>query len=218
MRPEYQQNMSRLPSNIKAVIFDLGNVLIDLDYPKCIAAFSNAANRNKEAIEELVVTAPMLQEFEVGKITPEDFQRNINELLGSELSMAQLEKVWNSMLKSVGVERLELIADMRATYQTYVLSNTNSIHKEAFEQMVLEATGADGIGAYFDKVYLSHEIGYRKPNSDCYEYVISDIGLKPEEMLFLDDRLDNIEAAWACGIKAIQIEDADQQLKELLKN
>lgn len=209
--------MNDLLRKIEVVIFDLGEVLIDLNYTQVIRGFSEAARKNQQEIREMVVTAPVLQGLEVGKTTPTEFRQQVNDLLDAHLDEDAFDAIWNSMLKSVSKSRLEWVEKIGAHFQTYVLSNTNAIHEVCFNQMIKEATGKSSLYDFVDNVYLSHQIGLRKPNLECFQYVIDDIENDPSKMLFLDDRLDNVMAAQASGMKALQITSADLQLKEIFQ-
>jgi len=162
------------------------------------------------------VNAKVLQMFEMGKISPENFRAEISQILDVKLEDSDFDKIWNSMLKSISKERMNKVLEIRKKYKTYILSNSNVIHEPAFEGMVRGATGMSGIRSFVDKAYFSHEIGMRKPDLACYHFVVEDIGLCPSKMLFLDDRLDNVEAAREAGIKAIQIFQPDEQVNEIL--
>ncbi|MEQ8904375.1 HAD family phosphatase [Ekhidna sp.] len=207
--------MSNVLQGIDAIIFDFGNVLIDLDYPRVIKRFSEVAKKNTEEIEELVVTAPILQKFEMGMIGPDEFRAKFNSLLGTKMGERQFEDIWNSMLKSITKERMDKVLQIGKRFDTFILSNTNMIHEIAYEEMIMEETGRASLRDFVKEVYYSHEIGMRKPNLNCYNFVIDDIGLYASRMLFLDDRLENVEAAKKAGMKAIQIFDPDKQLNEI---
>ncbi|SNS86662.1 putative hydrolase of the HAD superfamily [Ekhidna lutea] len=209
--------MSDQLQGIDAIIFDFGNVLIDLDYPRVIRRFSEVANKNQEEIEELVVTAPVLQKFEMGMIGPDEFRASINKLLGTQMGEMQFEDIWNSMLKSITKERMNKVLKIGERFDTYILSNTNIIHEIAYEEMIMVETGRPSLRDFVKEVYYSHEIGMRKPNLNCYNFVIDDIGIYASRMLFLDDRLDNVEAAKKAGMKAIQILDPDNQLNKIFE-
>lgn len=209
------QRMSNLLQGVDAIIFDFGNVLIDLDYPRVIREFSRVAKRNTEEIEEMVVTAPILQQFEIGMSSPSEFRKAINQLLGTQMGDNQFDAIWNSMLKSITKERMNKVLKIGKQFDTYILSNTNIIHELAYEEMIMEATGRPSLRDFVKEVYYSHEIGMRKPNQECYEFVIEDIGIYPSRMLFLDDRLDNVEAAQQAGMKAVQVFDPDKQLNQI---
>ncbi len=207
--------MSNLLQGIDVIVFDLGNVLIDLDYPRIIREFRKVAQKNQKNIEKLVVDAKVLRMFEVGKIDPERFREEVNKILEVRLSEIKFDQIWNSLLKSVNKSRLEKILTIKKKFKTYILSNSNLIHELAFEEMVLDATGAMSIRDFVDKAYFSHEIGMRKPDEACYQFVIDEIDLHPCKILFLDDRLDNIKAAKSVGMKAVQIFQPDKQINEI---
>ncbi len=207
--------MSDVLQGIDAIIFDFGNVLIDLNYPEVIRRFTEVAKKNKERVEELVVTAPVLQEFEMGMIGSDEFRTKINSLLGTNMGELQFEDIWNSMLKSITKERMDKVIKIGERFDTFILSNTNKIHEIAYDEMIMMENGKDTLRDFVKKVYYSHEMGMRKPNLDCYKFVIDDIGCDPSGMLFLDDRLDNIEMARKAGMRAIQIFDPDKQLNEI---
>lgn len=207
--------MSEQLNGIEAVIFDFGEVIIELDYPRVIAGFSEVASKNIEEIHELVVTAPILKEFEVNKISTSEFRAGVNDLLGMSLDDVTFDAIWNSMLKNLPKERMDILAQVGERFDTYILSNTNVIHEKAYNKMILDVTGKPNLHEFVNKAYFSQDIGLRKPGKECYQHVIEDIGLEPEKMLFLDDRLDNIEGARSCGLKTVHVTDASLQLKTI---
>ena len=209
--------MSDLLQGVDVIIFDLGNVLIDLDYPKIIQEFKKVANKNQDNIRKLVMDSKVLNKFETGQIEPERFLAAVNQILDTNLSEDEFEQIWNSMLKSISKERMDKVLKIGKRFDTYILSNTNITHELAFEAMVVDATGKDSIRDFVKEAYFSHEVGMRKPNADIYEFVIDDISNYASRMLFLDDRLDNVEAARVAGMKAMQIFHPDKQLNELFR-
>lgn len=212
------QRMSELLKGIEVVIFDFGEVLIELDYPRVVEGFSKAASRNKEAIEELIVTSPILQDFECGRLTPGEFRAGVNQLLGCSLSDDTFDEIWNSMLKNLPKSRMDILQKVSQRFDTYLLSNSNVIHEEAFNKMIVEVTGKRSMHELMKKAYFSQDIGLRKPYLECFEYVAAEIGTKPEHILFLDDRLDNIQGAQEAGWRTVQIVNADKQLREIFES
>ncbi len=210
--------MSEQLKGIEAIIFDFGEVIIELDYPKVIDGFSKEANKNIDEINELVVTSPILKEFEVSKITPDEFRAGVNNLLGMSLDDVTFDATWNLMLKNLPKERMDILEVVGKRFDTYVLSNSNVIHEKAYNQMILDVTGKPSLHEFVNKAYFSQDIGMRKPGKECYQLVIDEIGLDPSKLLFLDDRQDNIEGAKSCGINTVHVTDAARQLKELFEN
>ncbi len=210
--------MSKLLEGIECVIFDFGEVLLELDYTRVISGFSNISNKHESAIQEVIVTAPLLQEFEMGQITAGEFRSGVNDLLGMSLKAGAFDKIWNSMLKHLPRDRMNLLKEVNDEYETFILSNSNVIHEEAFNKMIYDVTGKSSLHDCVSKCYFSQDIGLRKPNQNCYEYVINEIGVAPEKMLFLDDRSDNIEGAKLAGLNVFQVTSADEQLHTIFKN
>lgn len=207
--------MSELLQGVDTIIFDFGNVMIDLDYPQVIRAFKEVANKNQDNIRKLVMDSKILQKFEMGMISPDRFRAGVNQILDCKLSESKFDAIWNSMLKNVSKPRLDAILKIGEKYNTYILSNTNLIHEIAFEEMVMAATGRPSIREFVKEAYFSHEIGLRKPDLSFYNHLIEDISNYPSRMLFLDDRLDNVESARKAGMKAVQVFDPDKQIKEI---
>ncbi|MEP5613251.1 MAG: hypothetical protein ABJP45_13450, partial [Cyclobacteriaceae bacterium] len=133
--------MSQQLDGIEGVIFDFGEVIIELDYPRVISGFANAAKKNANEIHELVVTAPILRDFEVSKITPSEFRTSVNDLLGMSLRDDEFDSIWNSMLKNLPKERMEILSNVSHRFDTYILSNSNIIHEAAYNKMIKSVTG-----------------------------------------------------------------------------
>lgn len=207
--------MNDLLKKIDAIIFDFGNVLLDLDYDAVMQGFSDVASKNKNEIKEMVVSAPLLQNLEIGAIDPHDFFKGIRKLLGTDASDFELAQIWDSVLNDLSISRMKKLLDVGEKYQTYILSNTNIIHEMTFNRMIKGATGKDSLHDFVNKVYFSHEIGLRKPDVACYQYVIDDIGTDPSRMIFLDDRIENLEGAQQAGLNVLHITNPDQQFAEL---
>ncbi len=198
-------------AKIDTIIFDLGEVIVDLDPAAVINQFGKYSPVEATAeMKELIVNSPELILYETGKITEEEFLVKMNKLLNSQMTMEQFEAAWNLMLKHIPQRRLNLMKSLGKTHQTMILSNTNGIHQRKFDQMIGEATNEVGMHSFVEIAHYSHVIGLRKPEPECYNYVIDHSQLKPEKTLFLDDNPHNIKAAKLLGIQAVQVEFPDQ--------
>ncbi|MCM4169768.1 D-ribitol-5-phosphate phosphatase [Arenibacter antarcticus] len=181
---------------IKNIIFDFGDIFINLDKQVVFKAFIN------QGILEFPPSYLALNDdFEVGKISPDEFisklQSDFNHLSSTEIST-----IWNSMLLDFPEYRLKFIEDLASQkkYRLFLLSNTNALHIPHVEQII----GMDRYVRFkncFEQFYLSHEIRLRKPNKEIYQFVLDNNHLIPEETLFIDDTLENTEAASKLGIK-----------------
>jgi glucose-1-phosphatase len=199
--------------DIKAIIFDLGGVLLDIDYHLTTDAFKNLGVENFNRMYSQADANPLFQRLETGKIKPEEFCQEIMEYVPGVSCEDDVVEAWNSMLLHFRKESIEELKRLRNKYKVYLLSNTNYIHFQSFNKTYKETIGGNFIDL-FDKAYLSHEIGHRKPDSEAYQYVLNENNLKPAETLFIDDSIQNIEAADKLGIKTIFLK-MDMRVEEL---
>lgn len=203
------------PEHYDTVIFDLGEVIIDLNGQAVVDALFTASGRDVD-YKELIVSSPLLQQYETGKISESDFRKGIMDLLSVSFSDDEFDEIWNLMLGDIPIERVNLMNDLKSAYQVMILSNTNPIHERRFDEMVAEQTAGKKMSDFVHHAHYSHDLGYRKPDEEIYRQVINQHHLNPTRTLFLDDRLDNISAARSTGIDAVQVEFPDQ-IFDLLK-
>lgn len=189
--------------DINAIIFDFGGVLFDIDFTKLNHAFSELGVQHFEEMYSQKRASPLFQALEEGKISPEEFYLDFCKETNSKLGNEQIEIAWNSILVRFRKEALETIKKIRPKYKLYLLSNTNKIHRQAFNKIYNEQIGEGSLEDYFDKAYYSHEIGCRKPGKEPYEIVLKENQLIPAETLFIDDSVQNIEPARQLGIQTI---------------
>jgi len=180
---------------IKNIIFDLGAVVLNLDQEKTLRAF----RRLGADLDELNHESSLFIDYEVGKIDTEFFLHSLMSRLKGNASKEQLIDAWNAMLLDLPSKRIELLRQIKKKYRLFLLSNTNNLHIEA----VYKEHGKEIFEELFEKIYLSHEIGLRKPNVECYHYVLKDAGIKGSESVFVDDNRANIKGADEAGINTI---------------
>lgn len=188
-------------ATIKNIIFDLGGVLINIDYNKTAGAFRNLGVNNFEDMYTQFTADALFEHLETGHTSEADFYASMNGKGSGPLTPWQVKDAWNAMLLDFRVESFRFLEQLKDKYDLYLLSNTNIIHKTAFDAVFTAQTGAPSINSYFKKAWYSHEVGLRKPNADMYAYVLKDAGLAANETLFIDDSVNNIVAAARLGIK-----------------
>jgi len=199
-------------NGVKAIIFDLGNVIIDLHYDRTVQMLTKLSGFSPEQLGDMLVQAPWLQQFETGAISEQEFRERFSGQLGLRLDVDAFDDMWNSFLGAIAPARIERMRVLRNDYRTFILSNTNSIHVRCFNAQMYSAHGISGLDELVDSVYFSHEVGMRKPNADIYLHVLEKEGLLPRETLFIDDRADNIQAAAALGIRTYHNQRVDDWL------
>ncbi len=187
---------------IRALIFDLGGVVINIDPPRTFAALQRLAAPTVSVTDAFLEHHAVFLDYEKGLIDDAAFRQGIRDLIQRPgLSNAVIDEAWCSMLLDIPPERLELLKRLKAQYRTFVLSNTNQIHVDAFNRIVASVGGQSSLDPYFEKVYFSHDLKMRKPEAQIYQHVLREQGLTPSETLFLNDREDNLAAARAEGLR-----------------
>lgn len=192
--------------NIKNIIFDLGGVIMDVDYQKTIDEFKKLGIKNVESKYTQARQVPDFDQLDTGKISPGEFRNRIRAHSNNELTDKQIDRAWNAMLLDFRRERFILLKELRKHYKTFLLSNTNAIHLDCFMEKLRQTMGIDDLSDYFIEDYYSHRIGLRKPDREVYEYILNRHGLLPEETLFIDDSPQHVEGARKTGLQAHHLE------------
>lgn len=200
--------------NSKAIIFDFGGVILNIDYNKTSKAFQELGVSHFDDIYSQKNANPLFKALEEGKINEEEFYNAFKNSTDTPLTDQQIVDAWNAMLLRFREEALHTLKAIRSKYKLFLLSNTNLIHQNAFNKIYEEQIGEGSLLGYFDKVYYSHEIGYRKPDKEAYEIVLKENNLLPAETLFIDDSIQNIEAAKALGMQTAFLKDG-MKIEEL---
>jgi glucose-1-phosphatase len=188
-------------SQLKNIIFDLGAVLIDIDYKKTENAFIQLGFTNFDEMYTQYTANEVFEKLETGKISNDDFYKTIIGLSEREITALQIKTAWNAILLNWRKNSVAFLKTIGKQYNIYLLSNTNAIHQEAFFESLKIETGITNFNGFFTKAYYSHEIHLRKPNADIFEFVAKDAGINAEESLFIDDSHNNIKTARGLGFK-----------------
>ena len=180
------------------IIFDFGGVLLNLDMSACLAAFKRlGCNTINEYLDHYKQNGLFL-DFEEGKISTADFFKELQKIVGNNASVQDLEKAFLSFLGDVPQYKLDLILQLRKKYRILMLSNINSFIYEYSKRTYFEKNGKT-INDYFEKIYLSCEIGICKPDRRIFDHMTADACLIPEHCLYIDDGKKNIEMAKTLG-------------------
>ena len=193
-------------SKIKNIIFDLGDVILNIDVPVASKSFAELSGREQAEILELFSQNALFRQFETGELDEAGFRNYVRKILDfSDLSDEAIDTAWNSLLLDLPPERVELLQKLAKNYRLFLLSNTSSIHITQVNKILEASTGVEKLGDLFETVFLSYEMGLMKPDPKIYQKVLEQAGLEAEETLFLDDNLANIEAASKLGIDTIHV-------------
>lgn len=195
-----------MKKNYKAVIFDFGNVIINIDLNLTYEAFGKLCFKSPEKIRQIFDENDIFKRYELGLFEDDEFREIVRQSIGFPLNDAEIDQAWNALLLDVPLERIEMLRALREKVPVYLLSNTSSIHIQACEKYFQKDLGISGLNELFTRSFLSYEMGLWKPDPEIYLKVLDEIGLKPEEVLFLDDNPHNVESAAELGINVIKVE------------
>ncbi len=188
----------------KAIIFDLGGVLLDIDFRLTEKAFVDLGVNNFSDFFNQFHSNSLFKKLETG-IDEALFYDEFRSGTGLSLSDEQIKNAWNALLLDFRLESLAVLPQLKSKYQLYLLSNTNEIHLQEFQHKYSLLQQEQDFDALFDAAYYSHRIGHRKPNASAFEFVMNAHRLIPAETIFIDDSLNNIEAAQQLGLQTIHL-------------
>lgn len=200
---------------IKNIIFDLGGVLLDIDFNKTKTAFEKLGVQDFDSFYTKEAANPIFESLETGHISNEDFYTQLQQHCSPGTSFAAIQKAWNEILVGFRKESIAHLLVLKEKYSIYLLSNTNSIHHKSFTQMFKEEIGGRPFDDYFSKAYYSHRLQKRKPYTETYCYVLKEAGLHGAETLFIDDAVANIEGAAQAGLQT-RLLGAEERIENLI--
>jgi epoxide hydrolase-like predicted phosphatase len=190
---------------IENIIFDLGGVILDVDYNLTRIAFEKLGVVHFDEMYSQANADKLFQKLETGEISEDQFYKELNRCTGLNLSAEEIRTAWNAMLLSFREKSLEFIEQIRPKYKIYLLSNTNYIHMNSFKKTFHQKKRTKTFEQYFDKAFYSCEIGLRKPDAACYDWIIEELKIDSAKTLFIDDSLHNIEGAKKAGWQTIHL-------------
>lgn len=189
---------------IKNIIFDLGDVIININASLTIHAFQQLLQEVYPAMEKELHSKKIVEKFEKGIYSTADFISFLKKHLPT-LTSATIINAFNAMLLDIPEERITLIKKLSKSYRVFLLSNTNEIHLDFINQYVSKKFGLKYIATIFEKTYYSHEMGLRKPNPAIFKLILADKNLNAEETLFIDDSEEHIITAKQLNLKTYHL-------------
>ncbi len=194
---------------IDTIIFDFGDIFINLDKQATIDGLERLGLSSwNEDLDQLNIS------FEKGQISRDAFLLGIQKQIPNA-TIDEILMAWNAVLLDFPLYRLEFLQLLSRKFRLFLLSNTDAIHIDHFEQR----EGASFYGDFyqcFEKVYFSYEMGMRKPDAEIYTTLINRHELAPKRTLFVDDKKDNTDAAKALGLHVWNLQVGKEDVIELL--
>jgi len=204
------------------IIFDLGGVILHIDYARTIAAFKKLGIENFDKIYSQKQQTGLFDELEKGLIGADVFREALLHHLPAGTTHAQVDAAWNAMLLDFPAENLAFLSRLRSECRLFLLSNTNEIHLKEVMRILQRSHGFGDLALFFERAYYSHRLGMRKPDAEIFRHVLGHNKLHPSETLFIDDSPQHVKGAQALGIEARLTEknkllnDPEGPLKEFL--
>jgi putative hydrolase of the HAD superfamily len=193
---------------IKAILFDLGNVIVPFDFKRAYTKLGPLCSCPVTEISPRLRSTDLVQRFETGKIEAEPFVAELSALLGLRTTYGEFCDLWTSVFFEDTLVPESLIAGLRDRHRMLVLSNTNPIH---FSMLKAQYP----LLGHFDDFVLSYEVGAQKPDAEIYQEAIKRAGCRPDECFFTDDIAINVDAARNNGMDAVQFLSSAQLEEEL---
>jgi len=195
-------NSPLLPDSADALLFDLGRVVLDIDFSRAIGCWADHAGCKTDDLVGRFVRAEAYWHHETGKISDAAYFDSLRTSLGIPLSDAQFLEGWNAIFAGEMPGIAPLLARAARRLPLYVFSNTNNAHVEYFSVIHADVLG------HFREIFLSSSIGLRKPDAEAYDHVVKSIGLPAGRIVFFDDLVENVESARARGLKAVHVKSS----------
>lgn len=207
-RRSVERQTASLVKMTKAILFDLGNVIVGLDYGRYYAELSGLRNQLGEDITNELNSTDLLHRFERGEISSQDFFRGMRSVLSLRCSYSEFCRAFCSLFLPVPLISEKLLSGLSSRYRLILVSNTNPIHF----CMVRENYP---ILRFFHDFVLSFEVRSMKPSMEIYHAALTRAGCSPQECFFVDDKEENVNAALKQGIDAVQFNSPQQLEKDL---
>lgn len=183
----------------KALLFDLGGVLVDIDFSRAIQTWTAYSALSTDDLRARFKHDKAYEQHERGEIQAAEYFAHLSKSLELSATLEQIEHGWNSIFVSEIVETRMMIQTQRQTLPCYAFTNTNPSHQSTWSRLY------PGVVQAFDQIFASHKLGMRKPEAEAFMRVCQLIRTRPVEILFFDDLPENVDAALNSGLQAVLV-------------
>ena len=187
------------------LIFDLGNVIIDIDYQRSLNLLKSQLPSSFDHKVDFFYATDFHKNYEKGLIDSPTFRDEVRSYFEQDWPDSKVDELWNSLLGKIPQDRLDLVAKLKQNFQVGILSNTNEIHIEAVYNIIKEDFGMERFEPLFDHVFYSHEMGLSKPSAEIYTRMLESLGSSSDRVIFFDDLEANVKGAKSVGIQAVHV-------------
>ncbi|MFH1846942.1 MAG: HAD family phosphatase [Candidatus Omnitrophota bacterium] len=201
-----------MKNEIKAILFDLGNVLIKIDPEKLVQGLSEYGSVNANEVIDYFMDSDNMKKYTEGKLTSSYFYTRTCRFFKLKIKFREFYRIWNSIFHAYP-EMEEIIRAIKKKYpdiKLVLVSNTNESHYEFIKENY-------NVIQLMDECVVSHEVKKQKPHANIFKQALKIAGSIPKHTFYVDDRLDLIDAARTMGIRAFQFTDHEAFLKDLAR-
>lgn len=201
-----------LLNNITTIIFDLGEVIVNVDTSKTTLAFSKLLQMDSSTLYSFHQQSTLFTDLEKGLISESSFRDQLRAASKqAHITDKEIDNAWNAMIGDTPQDKLNKLSALKEQYTILALSNTNSIHIRYINEYIKARNGStDSLEDYFHHAYYSHHLNARKPDAEIYTKVAQLSQLQLSHCLFIDDRIENIITAEGLGMKTFHMQDPQQ--------
>ena len=199
--PNRQQHSVMADSSTEALLFDLGGVVFDIDFESAFSCWAEHARVPVQSIQSRFCMDAWYEQHERGEIEAAEYFDALRRSLGIEISDAQFAAGWNAIFKQEFAGAFELFQSLDSRIPIYAFSNSNVMHRHLWERKYANTL------ALFRDVFVSCDLGLRKPEAAAFRRVMASIGAEAENILFFDDTRENVVGAREIGMSAVQVRD-----------
>lgn len=201
----------------EAILFDLGGILVDIDYLAPGKKFDELGIQGVSHIFFEGGENGIFYKYERGEVSTEAFFDALRPFGKPGITHEEMKEAWNSILVGFPAHRVAMLQELRKKYRLFLLSNINDLHLEAFRAMTHVHFPDLDFDGLFEKAYYSNLLGKRKPEEAAFRSVLENHQLDPKKLLYIDDSTQHIAAATQLGIDAKWLKAPEEEITEKIK-
>jgi len=190
---------------IKVVMFDLGNVVLKFDIRRIARKVARRYSINEDELFNFFFDSPLTKIHDEGKISSREFHKRAMKHFNAGMKFREFKRTWNNIFTE-NDRIIKLVMSLSKRYKIFLMSNTNKMHFDYIKSKYR-------IIKRFDHIFTSYEVGRLKPHPRIYREAIKTARVKPQSIVFIDDRKELVEGAQKMGIRAVQFEDNMARLR-----